>query len=33
LISASAIAEDLTVVTRNIKDMENTGAKLINPWE
>lgn len=33
LIAASAIEEDMTVVTRNIKDMENTGAKLINPWE
>lgn len=33
LIAASAIEENLTVVTRNIKDMENSGAKLINPWD
>lgn len=33
LIAASAIEENLTVVTRNIKDMEDTGARLLNPWE
>jgi predicted nucleic acid-binding protein len=33
LIAAAAIKEDLTVVTRNTKDMENSGCKIINPWE
>ncbi|MCU0288901.1 MAG: type II toxin-antitoxin system VapC family toxin [Acidobacteria bacterium] len=33
LIAASAIEEGLTVVTRNIKDIKNSGARIINPWE
>lgn len=33
LIAASAIEAKLTVVTRNIKDIENLGAKIFNPWE
>ena len=32
LIAATGIAHDLTVVTRNISDMEQSGVKLINPW-
>lgn len=32
LISATGIAKDLIVVTRNIKDMEQSGASLLNPW-
>ncbi len=32
LIAASAIEENLTVVTRNTKDINATGAKIINPW-
>ncbi len=32
LIGATAIAHDLTVVTRNEKDIGPTGARLLNPW-
>jgi toxin FitB len=32
LIAATAISHDLTLVTRNTKDTEETGARLINPW-
>lgn len=32
LIAVSAIINGMTVVTRNIKDIEGTGAALINPW-
>ena len=33
LIAATGMAYDLTVVTRNVKDMQNSGVKLLNPWE
>lgn len=33
LIAATALMHDLTVVTRNIKDFEKTGVKLLNPFE
>ncbi len=33
LIAATAIASELTVVTRNISDMEISGVILFNPWE
>ncbi|MBN9105140.1 MAG: type II toxin-antitoxin system VapC family toxin [Propionibacteriaceae bacterium] len=33
LIGATAIAHDLTLVTRNTKDFERTGVRLLNPWE
>lgn len=33
LIAATGISHDLTVVTRNIKDMEISGVTLLNPWE
>ena len=33
LIAAIGIVHDLTVVTRNIHDMEVSGVKLFNPWE
>lgn len=33
LIAASALARDFAVVTRNIKDMEASGVKLIDPWK
>ena len=33
LIAATAIKNNLTVVTRNTKDIENSGCKSINPWE
>ena len=32
LISATALQHQLTVVTRNAKDMEASGAALLNPW-
>ena len=32
LIAATGIAYDLTVVTRNVADMEQSGVKLLNPW-
>lgn len=32
LIAATGIAYDLTVVTRNVTDMEQSGVKLFNPW-
>ena len=33
LIAATAIKNNLTVVTRNVKDIENSGCISINPWE
>ena len=33
LIAATALTHDLTVVTRNTRDMEPSCAKLLNPWE
>ena len=33
LIAATALAHDLTIVTRNARDFEGTGATIINPWE
>jgi len=33
LIAATALTHDLTVVTRNTRDMEQSCAKLFNPWE
>jgi predicted nucleic acid-binding protein len=32
LIAATGISHDLTVVTRNVTDMEQSGVKLLNPW-
>jgi predicted nucleic acid-binding protein len=32
LIAATALAYDLTIVTRNTRDFEGTGATLVNPW-
>jgi len=32
LISATAIINDLIIITRNTKDMEQSGATLFNPW-
>jgi predicted nucleic acid-binding protein len=31
-IAATALVRDFTVVTRNVRDFEPTGAKLFNPW-
>jgi toxin FitB len=33
LIAATATVHDLTLVTRNVGDFEDTGASLINPWK
>ena len=33
LLAATAIAHNLTVVTRNEQDMRPTGARILNPWE
>jgi len=32
LIAATALAHDLTIVTRNTRDFEGTGASMFNPW-
>jgi predicted nucleic acid-binding protein len=32
-IAATALVHDLIVVTRNTRDFEGTGARLLNPWE
>jgi len=33
LIAATAVVHDLILVTRNVKDFEDTDVALINPWE
>ena len=33
LIAATGLTHDLTVVTRNITDMQLSGVSLLNPWE
>jgi toxin FitB len=33
LIAATALAHDLTIVTRNVKDFTGLGIALFNPWE
>ncbi len=33
LIAAICLANDATLATRNIRDFEETGVTLINPWE
>ena len=33
LIAATGIAHDLIVVTRSVSDMEQSGVRLLNPWE
>ena len=33
LIAATGISHDLIVVTRNTKDMKNSGVEMFNPWE
>jgi hypothetical protein len=33
LIAASAIRHDLTLVTRNIRDIHDTGVRYLNPFE
>jgi predicted nucleic acid-binding protein len=33
LIAATAIVHDLIVVTRNVRDFDDTGASVVNPWD
>lgn len=33
LVAATALVHGLTLVTRNLRDMERTGAALLNPWD
>ncbi|MCB9682657.1 MAG: type II toxin-antitoxin system VapC family toxin [Alphaproteobacteria bacterium] len=33
LLAATGLVHDLTVVTRNIRDMERTGVRLFNPFD
>ena len=33
LVAATALAHGLTLVTRTLRDMERTGAALLNPWD
>lgn len=33
LIAATALQHNFTLVTRNTRDFEGTGARLLNPWE
>jgi predicted nucleic acid-binding protein len=33
LLAATALAHDLTLVTRNTKDIEGTGVRYLNPFE
>ena len=33
LIAATAIAYNLTIITRNTDDMAGTGARVLNPWD
>jgi toxin FitB len=33
LIAATALEHDLQIVTRNVKDFEDLGVTVLNPWE
>lgn len=33
LIAANAIVHNLTVITENVNDFIDTGARLFNPWQ
>ena len=33
LIAATALVQDLTLVTRNTKDFARSGARLLDPWQ
>jgi predicted nucleic acid-binding protein len=33
LIAATALVQDLTLVTRNTKDFARSGARLLDPWK
>ena len=32
IIAATALVHDLTLVTRNVRDFEDTGVRFFNPW-
>lgn len=33
LIAATALEHNLTLVTRNVSDFEDTGVRILNPWK
>jgi predicted nucleic acid-binding protein len=33
LLAATVSVHDMTLVTRNVKDVEGTGIALVNPWD
>ena len=33
LVAATALEHDLTVVTRNVRDFEDLGVSIFNPWD
>jgi toxin FitB len=33
LLAATALVHGMTLVTRNLRDVADTGVKLLNPWE
>ena len=33
LIAGTAMANDMTVVTRNVRDFDDLGIDIVNPWE
>jgi predicted nucleic acid-binding protein len=33
LIAATSVVHDLDLVTRNVRDYENLGIEIVNPWE
>ena len=33
LIGATALVHDLTLVTRNVRDFDGSGVRIVNPWE
>lgn len=33
LIAATALEQGLILVTRNVKDFEDLGLRILNPWE
>jgi hypothetical protein len=33
LLAATAIVHEMTLVTRNVRDVHDTGVTLLNPWE